>query len=255
MAVQFHVAYSSEMMGVGVYAGGPYYCAQGQLSNAFTNCMYGIMLDVNKLISLTKDFEKKYYIDHLANLTKSRVYLYSGSKDSVVYPSVMKSSVTYYQAFVDANNIKTDFTTPSEHCIPTDNYGNACGFKGSPYISNCNHDGAGLTLKHIYGDLSPRGEPKSSNLLTIDQSKFIPSGYTAKSISVAKNAFVYVPTGCVDKQIACKIHISFHGCLQTTADIGDKYYSHAGFNGWAESNNIIVLYPQAVKSSFFAYKS
>jgi len=250
MAVQFHVAYSSEIMGVGVFAGGPYYCAQGQLSLAFTNCMYGIMLDVNKLISLTKDFEKKHYIDQLANLTKSQIYLYSGTRDSVVYPTVMKSLQTYYQAF--ANNIKTDFNTASEHCIPTDNYGNTCSYKGTPYINNCNHDGAGLALKYIYGDdLNPRGKSNPNNLITIDQTKFIPSGYTASSISVAKTGYVYVPSACSDKQIPCKIHVSFHGCLQTIADIGDKYYNHAGFNEWAETNNIIVIYPQAVKSSFW----
>ncbi len=44
------------------------------------------------------------------------------------------------------------------------------------------------------------------------------------------------------------LHMTFHGCQQTIADIGDAYYNHAGFNDWAESNNIVVVYPQAIKS-------
>ena len=40
MAVQFHVAFSGIVRGVGVVAGGPYYCAEGQLlTNALNRCM------------------------------------------------------------------------------------------------------------------------------------------------------------------------------------------------------------------------
>jgi len=36
----------------------------------------------------------------------------------------------------------------------------------------------------------------------------------------------------------------------TLADIGTDFVENSGLNGWAESNNIIVLYPQAKKSTF-----
>ena len=39
MAVQFHVAHSARVLGVGVIAGGPYYCAQGSLRIAYYNCL------------------------------------------------------------------------------------------------------------------------------------------------------------------------------------------------------------------------
>jgi poly(3-hydroxybutyrate) depolymerase len=45
------------------------------------------------------------------------------------------------------------------------------------------------------------------------------------------------------------LHISFHGCHQDTAEIGDIYAQHAGYNEWAQSNNIIVLYPMAKVST------
>ena len=39
MANQFHIAYSSLVGGAGIFAGGPYYCAQGNVQIALTNCM------------------------------------------------------------------------------------------------------------------------------------------------------------------------------------------------------------------------
>lgn len=39
MAGQFHVAYSGTVGGAGVIAGGPYDCAEGQLSVALNRCM------------------------------------------------------------------------------------------------------------------------------------------------------------------------------------------------------------------------
>jgi poly(3-hydroxybutyrate) depolymerase len=36
-----------------------------------------------------------------------------------------------------------------------------------------------------------------------------------------------------------------HGCLQYSGLVGDVFVRNAGYNGWAEANNIVVLYPQA----------
>jgi poly(3-hydroxybutyrate) depolymerase len=38
--------------------------------------------------------------------------------------------------------------------------------------------------------------------------------------------------------------------LISIEDIGNDFYTYGGYNEWAESNNIIVVYPQAVKSEF-----
>jgi poly(3-hydroxybutyrate) depolymerase len=46
--------------------------------------------------------------------------------------------------------------------------------------------------------------------------------------------------------------VAFHGCLQYESKIGDAFYARAGYNEWAESNAIIILYPQtAPKYHFF----
>ena len=42
MAVQMHVAYSAVFKaGVGSFAGGPFYCAEGSIGNALPRCMCG----------------------------------------------------------------------------------------------------------------------------------------------------------------------------------------------------------------------
>ena len=46
---------------------------------------------------------------------------------------------------------------------------------------------------------------------------------------------------------------AFHGCQRYQERIGDTFFMHAGYNHLAESNNIVVLYPQttAWNESFF----
>jgi poly(3-hydroxybutyrate) depolymerase len=59
--------------------------------------------------------------------------------------------------------------------------------------------------------------------------------------------YVYVPASCA-AQRPCRVHVAFHGCQQNASTIGDDYYSHAGYNEWADTNDLIVLYPQTIAS-------
>jgi hypothetical protein len=45
MAHQFHVAHSQHIMGAGIVAGGPYYCARGSIVDALTRCSRFAMLE------------------------------------------------------------------------------------------------------------------------------------------------------------------------------------------------------------------
>jgi len=215
--------------------------------------MYGFGLEVQPLIDATQNFYSQGQIDNPANLTRSNVYLYSGTGDTVVYPTVVKALQQYYQNWV--SNVVTEFNIPSEHCLPTTDFGNSCSNLGSPYINNCNYDGAGTALNVIYNNLKQPVSPVSSSIVSFSQDDFMPSGTSAGSVSLADTGYAYVPTACQGQEAAanktCKLHIAFHGCQQTTADIGADYYTDGGFNGWAEANKIIVVYPQAVKSELF----
>ena len=47
--------------------------------------------------------------------------------------------------------------------------------------------------------------------------------------------------------------MAIHGCLQGAAVIGDKYYTTTGYNEIADTNKIIVLYPQVEPSEPIPY--
>jgi len=195
-----------------------------------------ILLDVNKLITATDTFAKQGKIDDTSNLRKSKVFLFSGKKDTVVNPQVMEKCRQYYSHYVDTANIKTEFTLSAEHTFPTENYGNACTMRASPYIGKCSYDGAGTVLNWLYGGLKPKTTALDSNIKSIKQKH---------ATGLAATAYYYLPTGCANNKTACSLHVAFHGCVQDTKTIQDKYYTKTGYNEWAESNNIIILYPQA----------
>jgi len=244
-AVQFHVAYSSMVDGVGILAGIPYWCAQDNVVIAQANCMkYPDLISVTQLIAATTFAYSTGTIDSPSILSTSKVFLYSGTLDSVVNPGVVKKLQAYYQNYVPSKNIKTVYNIPSDHAFITSNYGNDCSFLGLPYINNCQYDAAGEILQFMYGDLNSPVTPNPSNFVILGQTSFIPGIITPTAAGLANNAYIYVPTAC-QKGSGCELHVAFHGCEQTLADINTTFVYNAGYNGWAEANNIVILYPQA----------
>ena len=49
-------------------------------------------------------------------------------------------------------------------------------------------------------------------------------------------------------QKSCRLHIAYHGCLQDLEDINSTFVYHAGYNDWAEANDLVILYPQVLPS-------
>jgi poly(3-hydroxybutyrate) depolymerase len=64
------------------------------------------------------------------------------------------------------------------------------------------------------------------------------------TLSLADTGYAYVPASCAGGE-TCKVHVVFHGCKQTPDDVQEQYVEHTGYNRWADSNGIIVLYPEA----------
>ena len=155
----------------------------------------------------------------------------------------------YYENYLNNANIIDDFSLDANHCLPTLDYGVECTKKKSPYLGLCHHDGAGLALQQLYDNkLSPYVTAKSANLQLFDQSEFVTG--TPSQISVDSSGYIYIPSACAaGGTTPCKLHVSFHGCLQDRKSIGDVYAANAGFNQWAEANNIVVVYPYAVANA------
>jgi poly(3-hydroxybutyrate) depolymerase len=260
MAVQFAVAYSSIVKGAGVIAGGPYYCARGQINLATMVCtcttapIFGMCMvtpggtRVEELIGITDRNAGERLIDPAAGLARQRYWLFSGSADSVVPQAVMNDLHVYLRHYVDARRIHYENQVRAQHAMPTDSFGNACDTLAAPYIGNCSYDAAGQLLQWIYdGALNERSAAApAGRLLEFDQHPFVESG-NAAGFGLADTGFIYIPPGCGSGETGgCRLHIAFHGCSQNVASVGDSFIRHAGYNRWADTNKLIVLYPQTI---------
>ena len=241
MAVQLHVGYSATFKkGAGIVAGGPFYCAEGSVTNATGRCMASPAgIPTSSLVSTTNSWASAGSIDPVANLQNSKVYMFSGTIDSVVKTGVMDALKTYYNSFVPAANVVYKKDIAAEHAIITDDYGSACSTKGSPYINDCNFDLAGAMLAHIYGTLNARnnGTLPVGNFVEFNQSQFITNH------GMAPTGWAYIPQACT-AGTQCRLHVVLHGCQQNVTLVQQQYVRNTGYNRWADTNNMVMLYPQ-----------
>jgi hypothetical protein len=257
MAVQFAVAHSAQVKGVGVVAGGPYYCARGNVITATTICSCTSVpvifvcqvapggTKIDELIRVTDFNAAQHAIDPTANLAHQKVWMFSGTADSIVPQPVMNDLQGYFNHYVPASRIRYRKDVAAEHTMPTDSYGNGCAHLGEPYISNCHVDAAGEMLQWIYdGTLNPRNDgTPTGRIMEFDQREFL-ADRSPLLHGLAESGFAYVPAACETGGASCRLHVAFHGCRQNAAAVGDKYIKHAGYNRWADTNHLIVLYPQ-----------
>ncbi len=244
MAVQLHVAYSSLFRkGAAAIAGGPYNCAENSVLNGIGRCLGKSAIPVDDLVKTTRQWAGDGMIDPVSNLSGSRVYLFNGANDSVVNPSTSAALQTYYQSFLPPASITYRKDVPAEHAFVTDDFGGACQAKAMPFINNCGFDLAGELLQNLYGTLAPRKSGAlDGNLIEFDQSAIV-TGH-----GMGTSGFVYVPKTCA-AGASCRVHVVLHGCKQNATDIGQDYVKNTGYNRWADTNHIVVLYPQTGKGA------
>jgi len=257
MAAQFQVAFSSTLVGAGIIAGGPFYCAGSSpftpfVVNATTICMNplpGFAPNAAALLSSAKIFAQAGLIDNPANLKKQKVYLFSGTDDQTVTTAVVNQTAAFYKlAGVPAKNIDYIHNIAAGHAIITNNNQDvACPKTSAPYINDCNFTQSQNILSYIYGKLNPPSAKLSGQIIQFDQSEFVQSPIS----SMSDAGYAYVPKSCETQ--TCKVHVAFHGCEQGATKIGNLFYSTTGYNELADSNNIIVLYPQVQASSLIPY--
>lgn len=159
-------------------------------------------------------------------------------------------------AFYDPARVSYVKTPGASHTFPTDldAPGNiACSQSAFPVVSNCGLDGAGAVLEWMYGELGPRNTGTlSGSVLSFDQTGAL------GSLDLDRTRYLYVPK-------SCRLHVALHGCRQNHGHIGTHFIDNTVYNLWAGNiglrkgpiwcdslltyqgtNNIIMLYPQAV---------
>jgi hypothetical protein len=264
MAGQFHLAHSRIVTGAAILAAGPFGCAASPGADAFpyfpaalaynlaraqTSCTAGNSsgagaLDSKVLLQRAAALAEEGKIDPLVNLQRSKVYLYWGGSDhTVARPAVEAARDFYLAAGVPVASIEFIVNGRGGHAFLTAGRGEACEKSDAPYVNDCSYDQAGAILSLFYGPLEPKGAAKDENFIAFAQ-----SGYAPPDAVLANEGSAYVPAGC-HAQHHCRVHIVFHGCKQSQAVIGSAVVRDTGFADWAETNKLIILFPQAAASS------
>lgn len=245
MANQLGVAHSTLFKGVGIFAAGPYMCAG---HNNYTACMYNATISSSQLSTMQgsiDSFSSAGTIDNKSNIASQKIYMFIGSSDTTVGVNPMNALRTQYtNNGVPAANLEFVQRASTAHVFPTDfdsTGNNSCSSALSPYISNCGYDGAKAVLSKFYGTLNPRNNaPAAGNYIEFDQTAF-----SNGNPGMAATGWVYVPQNCKDGA-QCRVHVALHGCQQSYSKIGDKFIKNTGYTRWADTNSIIVLFPQTV---------
>ncbi len=239
MAGQLLVTHSRRFVGAALIAAGPYDCALGSLQRALGPCVSGQDLDVNTLRDAALKAAADRRIDPLENLHRARVWLFHGTADDKVGAPVVNAAREFFANWLPQDSLVMVDDIPATHGLPTLASGAACGTFEAPYLNACDYDAAGELLGHLYGDLQPPTD-SPADPIAFDQRPF--------SEDLHATGFVFVPPACRERA-GCRIHIVLHGCQQSAEKIGVTLAQNAGYNRWAATNNLIVLYPQARAST------
>ena len=262
MAVQFQVAHSRRVAGAGVIAAGPYDCAQGSSWRALKHCMspssWFSPPSVGETQARLDALASAKSIDSPDHLRDDRVWLFSGDADRTVERVVVDCLAEFYASRLPSGALAYVKLPEAGHAMPSaiDTAANACASSEPPFINRCpdpegsgSFDAPGRLLQHLAGP-GALNAPAASTLpaQSFDQRPHV----TGKPLdsSLAEEGYAYVPASC--RSGGCRIHVAFHGCRQGAQQVGPRFVEATGYNRWAETNRLIVLYPQAVPRNGFA---
>ncbi len=242
MATQLQVAYSAVFDGAGVIAAGPYDCGQGNVLD-FATCDIGASLPALEQQAVT--WSSEGLIDPISDLAGKPVYVYHGTLDPVVNDLVSSAGVDFYQYF--GADVEYDSTDPAGHGWPAPDGVLPCSVTAPPFLINCGDDPEGAMLTHWLGSVNPpnTGSPQGT-LSSFSQDLYAPGG-NAPALSMGDDGLLYTPPACA-ADTPCKLVVALHGCLSGEYLLGDEFPELANLDTYADTNNLVVLYPQAIAS-------
>eukprot|EP00055_Hartaetosiga_balthica_P013341 m.68078 g.68078 ORF g.68078 m.68078 type:complete len:364 (+) comp8234_c0_seq1:87-1178(+) len=256
MAIQLHVSHSKVFQSMAAFAGPPYYCANANVDVALTSCMKDpALISLADLIAATTFAASALSIDNPINMRGDKIWLFTGQKDSVVVSGVMAKTLKYYENYVrNSSDIMFINSYPAEHAwITTNAIAKDCGYLGEPFLNDCGFDAAYSLLSHnLPFEIKGKGTFNESNLYQFSQTIYIIDRLPS-DISFNQVGYAYIPKQCLAESTQCHLHVSLHGCEQDMDTIGTAFVSDTGLNEYAETNNLVILYPQVIRSPDIPY--
>ena len=236
MAMQLHISHSSSISGAAIISGGPYACMRHFTGKTCTSSPHS--LNTSKLITFSQSQESQNTIDPLSNILDSKVWIFGGTKDKMIVQETVKKVEEFYKHF--NADIKAVYHIASPHGFVTDSYGVICQLYHWPYINNCDFDSAGDLLTHLYGKLEDKKQINENQVHKFSQIEF-----GSDSVGMADYGYIFIPHSCWSQ--TCRVHVALHGCGMNVEYIGKSFILFTGMNEWAQSNSIVVVYPQAAR--------
>jgi poly(3-hydroxybutyrate) depolymerase len=247
MATQLQVAYSATFKGAGIFAAGPYYCGNGNVLVLATQCGTDLTgLDVGSLERTAASFAAQGRIDPLSNLVAKPVYTYHGELDPLVSTPVSDDGVQFYRDLGAVT--RYHYGDNAGHGWPTPSGILPCWATAYPFLINCADDPEGEMLAFWFGGVNPpnTGAP-AGRLDWYDQDRYVPGGW-GQFYSMAAENLLYTPPACA-AGAACRLVVALHGCASDTTFTGDEFPEYSYLDNYADTNNLVVLYPQTSVSA------
>ena len=244
MATQLQVAYSDAFQGAGIFTAGPYYCGSGDLAAIAAEC--GSVPLPTSLAQSEADaakFSALGLIDPISNLAHRNIYVYHGLADEVVSAPVADEGAEFYEHF--GANVQYNSTSLAGHSWVSPLGPVECSLTFPPFINNCGNDPEGEMLTHWFGSVNPPNNGTLGGTLSeFSQSAYVPGGSDPATISLGPTGLLYTPASCA-AGASCKLIVALHGCLTSQDLIGDTFANDSYLNQYADTNNLVILYPQA----------
>lgn len=249
MAVQMHVALSAKIRAIAAFAGGVYACGRGDFAT-LRRCAHPQQeadIPLPQLLAETRARAQRGAIDPVAGLARSRVYLFTGANDGLIVPAVGRQLQAFYRQLMPEaapEAIVLNEDPLANHAWISPDATQGCAEYGGQWINNCGDDPQADYLKLFYGPLQKRAvAPLSGQLIRFSQAPFADGQPATRGL--ADEGFAYIPRACSASGNGCRVHLALHGCMMSSQDLGDSFVRLSGINPWADSNRIIVVYPQA----------
>jgi poly(3-hydroxybutyrate) depolymerase len=254
MATQLQVAYSGRVAGAAIFSAGPYWCALGNVAVALQSCTaYTVPTPMQLIYDTTTRYEQEGMIDPTANLAQSPTYFFHGTLDPTVVQPVADNLAEFYDHYAVPLSYRNQL--PAGHGWISPLGPVPCAETASPYINDCSpYDAQADSLGVMFGSVKAPNTGKPRGILsTFDQNRYAVAPQAGNgdltrsggpAIGMGGTGYVYTPNSCT-QGAQCKVVLALHGCQQTAEQIGDTFARDSGLNAYADTNDFVVLYPQA----------
>jgi hypothetical protein len=123
----------------------------------------------------------------------------------------------------------------------------------TPPVNRCgSYDLSGVMLRHVLGRALPlqRLPALATNLLAVNQTALLPSGWNSSRAGVDDTGWIYHPTRCLlGGHASCPMHIHYHCCGCNWRVLSSSYMLQNGLAQYAEGEGIVLIFPQASTES------